>query len=473
MADHTFLYLFERIFATRGLTLTGTPLKGLQVLGILETRAIDFENVIILSMNEGVFPRKQYAKTMIPNNLRTGFGLPDFDSPEWTFAYSFYRLISRAKHVALFYDSRTDGVGQGEKSRYISQLQYLVPQLNISEHTLSTGSEAGERHQFSISKNPRIMDSLARYRKGGKKKLSASALKKYLECPFRFYLEYVRDMHNDDEIVESLTAAEIGTIVHNSIQSLYEAHKLKKINAALIDSWLDEGNTAIHDAVVEQIRQVHYKSLKTTDFDSFTTELKIAATNIEILVRSNLEAERNSYCKTDFIFIENEYKVNTIEENISWKLSDTLDLNFYMSIDRVDEIAPNVRRFIDFKTGVEETSISDLNNIFTSYKNEKSGIFQLLLYCEAYMSLRNSNVDIQPVLHPLRKLVSSPKINFISVGKTKDLKYSQIRDTFRPLLIDMLERIFDDTTPFVQCEDTSACKYCPFLPLCGRSIKKY
>ncbi len=89
------------------------------------------------------------------------------------------------------------------------------------------------------------------------------------------------------------------------------------------------------------------------------------------------------------------------------------------------------------------------------------------------MSLRNSNVDIQPVLHPLRKLVSSPKINFISVGKTKDLKYSQIRDTFRPLLIDMLERIFDDTTPFVQCEDTSACKYCPFLPLCGRSIKKY
>ena len=207
--------------------------------------------------------------------------------------------------------------------------------------------------------------------------------------------------------------------------SLYEAHKLKKINAALIDSWLDEGNTAIHDAVVEQIRQVHYKSLKTTDFDSFTTELKIAATNIEILVGSNLEAERNSYCETDFIFIENEYKVNTIEENISWKLSDTLDLNFYMSIDRVDEIAPNVRRFIDFKTGVEETSISDLNNIFTSYKNEKSGIFQLLLYCEAYMSLRNSNVDIQPVLHPLRKLVSSPKINFISVGKTKDLKYSR------------------------------------------------
>lgn len=473
MADHTFLYLFERIFATRGLTLTGTPLKGMQVLGILETRAIDFENVIILSMNEGVFPRKQYAKTMIPNNLRTGFGLPDFDSPEWTFAYSFYRLISRAKHVALFYDSRTDGVGQGEKSRYISQLQYLVPQLNISEHTLSTGSEAGERHQFSISKNPRIMDSLARYRKGGKKKLSASALKKYLECPFRFYLEYVRDMHNDDEIVESLTAAEIGTIVHNSIQSLYEDHKLKKINAALIDSWLDEGNSAIHDAVVEQIRQVHSKSLKTTDFDSFTTELKIAATNIEILVRSNLEAERNSYCETDFIFIENEYKVNTIEENISWKLSDTLDLNFYMSIDRVDEIAPNVRRFIDFKTGVEETSISDLNNIFTSYKNEKGGIFQLLLYCEAYMSLRNSNVDIQPVLHPLRKLVSSPKINFISVGKTKGLKYSQIRDTFRPLLIDMLERIFDDTTPFVQCEDTSACKYCPFLPLCGRSIKKY
>ncbi|MDE6527329.1 MAG: hypothetical protein K2L75_08740, partial [Muribaculaceae bacterium] len=137
MTDRTFMHLFERIFSSRGLTVNGTPLVGLQMLGVLETRALDFDNVIILSMNERVFPRKQYSKTMIPAALRSAFGLPDFESLEWTYAYCFYRLVARAKRVALFYDSRPEGQGNGEMSRYISQLRYLMPAVNVSIDSLS------------------------------------------------------------------------------------------------------------------------------------------------------------------------------------------------------------------------------------------------------------------------------------------------------------------------------------------------
>lgn len=476
MSDHTFLHLFERIFTTRGLTLTGTPLQGLQILGVLETRALDFDNVIILSMNEGAFPRKQYSKTMIPSNLRRGYGLPDFDSTEWTYAYSFYRLISRAKRVALYYDSRSDGAGQGEKSRYISQLENLVPGIKISYYTLTTGAEAGDIHQFSVPKTYDVMAALSQYRGGGKKKFSASALKKYLECPFRFYLEYVRDMRDDDELTEGLSAAEIGTIVHNSIQSLYEGRSGQPIDAPLIDSWLDPANTVITDTVAEQIRKVHFTGNKVITTSDFTPEFQIAAKNLEVLIRSNLEAEREAYCNgRSFIFIENEYKVNTLEDGTVWTLEPGLEINFYMAIDRVDQIEPGLLRFIDFKTGTEDTTIENLANIFTNYNHKKSGIFQLLLYCEAYLSLCNNGTvtDIQPILHPLRQLAAATPIKPMSVEKEPLLSYLSKRDTFRPLLINLIKEIFNPEVPFVQCSKTDSCKYCPFLSLCARNVKKY
>lgn len=473
MADHTFLHLFERIFTTRGLTLTGTPLQGLQVLGVLETRALDFDNVIILSMNEGVFPRKQYAKTMIPGTLRSGYGLPDFDSAEWTYTYSFYRLLSRAKRVALFYDSRSDGVGQGERSRYISQLEYLVPGIKIERNTLTTGAEAGDSHEFAVVKDSRVMEALSRYRAGGRKKLSASALKKYLECPFRFYLEYVRDMRDNDELTEGLSAAEIGTIVHNSIQSLYEGRSGQPIDAPLIDSWLDPSNTVISDTVTAQIGQVHFSGGKAATYDEFSPEFKIAATNLEILVRSNLEAEREAYCRPSFTFIENEYKVDTPAEKTVWELAPGLGINFYMSVDRVDEIAPGMLRFIDFKSGNDETSLDNIESLFTNYKHKKGGIFQLLLYCEAYMSLRDGETDIQPLLHPLRQLAAATPIKPLSINKKPLTSYRSVRDTFRPLLVKLIDELFNPDTPFVQCSDTSSCEYCPFLSLCARNVKKY
>ncbi len=470
MTDHTFLHLFERIFTTRGLSLTGTPLKGLQVLGVLETRGLDFDNVIVLSMNESVFPRKQYTRTMIPNSLRSGYGLPDFDSPEWSYAYSFYRLISRAKRVALFYDSRTDGLGMGEKSRYISQIEYLVPALKMSQQTLLIGAAAGDRKQFDITKTEAVTEALDGYRPGGDKRLSASALKTYLECPFRFYLMYVRNMRDNDELTDSLTAAEIGTIVHGSIQSFFETYKRGDIDAGVMTSWL-EGDK-VGETVAEQIRLVHFGGRKAPHTHEFTPDIKIGASNIEIYVRSNIEAELAAYCRPAFRFIANEFQVNTLKEGTVWHIADGIDINFYMSIDRVDEIAPGYLRFIDFKTGGDKTRATSVDAIFDKYDHSLGGIFQLLLYCEAYMCLRDNSVDIQPMLHPLRELAASAPLAPLTIERSPLTHYSAVRDKFRQRLSALIEEIFDTTKAFTQCEDTDNCRYCPFITLCGRNIKE-
>lgn len=472
MADHTFLHLFERVFSNRGLTLTGTPLQGLQVLGVLETRGLDFDNVIILSMNEGMLPRKQYTRTMIPNNLRSGFGLADFDSPEWSYAYSFYRLVSRARRVALFYDSRVEGIGLGEKSRYIPQLEYLVPDIKIKNLTLVTGAKAGDRSQFEIQKSPEILRILEGYRLGGKKRLSASALKTYLECPFCFYLKYVRDMRDSDELKEGLSASEIGTIVHGAIQRFYESHPDGIIDASTIGSWLEGKELSVRDAVVELMRKVHYKGASAPDYEDFTAEMRINTRNIEELVRCNLEAEREAYCKPSFRFIANEYEVNTIKENGVWHLADGLDVNFYMSIDRVDEIAPGYLRFVDFKTGNDEIKVGSIDSLFDKYEHSNGGIFQLLLYSEAYLSLRDDKADIQPVLHPLRSIASGTPIQPLTINRQPLPGYKAVREEFRTRLVDMISGIFDPSRPFTQCEDSDKCTFCPFVTLCSRTVKK-
>ncbi len=469
MAESTFLNLFERMFNTRGLTVNGTPLAGLQLLGVLETRALDFENIVILSMNERVFPRKQYTRTMIPNTLRAGFGLPDFESLEWTYAYCFYRLLARARRVHLLYDSRTDGLSSGEKSRYISQMLYLMPGLKVSLNSVNYISEPDNKRCVEVNKSPEVMKQLAAFRGGGKLRLSASALKTYKKCPLRFYLEYVRRMRGSDDLVDYISAAEFGTIVHNTVQSLYEGLDVKLINASVLDAWLDPGNPAVDNAAREQIIKERYPKAD-PDRLTLSAEAQLACDLVAKIARDNLLAERNLYCANgnDFTFVENEAKKEGV-----WHIDDDLDVNFYMSIDRVDRIDGSAFRFIDFKTGDDEFIAADVNGLFNRESHKKDGVFQLFTYCEAYLALTGREVRLQPVLHPMRKLSAGDALSPIRIGGKVVEDYADYREEFRPLLHAFIKEIFDPEVPFTQCAKAENCTFCPFLALCGRNPQKF
>ena len=163
MNENTFFYLVGRTVSSVAIAFEGEPLHGLQIMGVLETRCLDFDNVIILSMNERVFPRKHYSRSFIPANLRRGFGMATVEFQDCMYAYYFYRLISRAKRVTLLYDARRQSIGSGEYSRYIEQLRILYPKAPVSHKVLDFSINAPGDLKIEVEKNDRIMERITRY----------------------------------------------------------------------------------------------------------------------------------------------------------------------------------------------------------------------------------------------------------------------------------------------------------------------
>ena len=204
---YTILANLNYSFNSTKVAFEGEPLGGLQVMGILETRCLDFKNLVIMSMNERVFPRKHFTKSFIPQRLRRAFGMSTIEHQESMYAYYFYRMISRAENVFLLYDSRTQSLGSGEKSRFISQLDTLFnhycrvntvfPKLEIT---------APNKNPIVVRKDERIMQLINAFatqaplndapanQESKIKYLSAHSINTYIDCPLRFYLRYVEGL---------------------------------------------------------------------------------------------------------------------------------------------------------------------------------------------------------------------------------------------------------------------------------------
>ena len=464
MTDSTFLRMFERMLNHAGLPVNGSPLRGLQVLGVLETRALDFDNVAILSMNERIFPRRQYTRTMIPNSLRHAYGLPDFENLEWTYAYCFYRLIARAKRVALFYDARSGGVGGSEMSRYITQIQYLVPDMDVVFHNLGMDACGTGARDISIEKTPEVLAQLDRFRAGGPLRLSASALNTYRRCPLQFYLQYVRGMRGDDELVDYLSASDYGTLVHNLIQQLFEDMKGRLIDATAIESLIDSRNRTIDDKALAMVVERRYRRYG-SDESSLPAEARLAAEMIAAIARSDLRAEAEAYCNNGraFTFVDAEMEVAQ-----PWQVSPSLCVNWKMSIDRVDRTDRGLR-FIDFKTGNQDVSAADINSVL-KYSHRKEGMFQVFTYCQTYLDIVDSQADIEPVIHPVRELSQALGIKPMKV-KTEITSYGgEFAHEFAQGLRGIVESIFDPAVKFGQCCDAADCRFCSFLSVCGRTV---
>lgn len=466
MSERTFLHLFERVFNSRGLSVNGAPLRGLQILGVLETRALDFRNVVVESMNERIFPRKQYTRTMIPNNLRLGYGLPDFESLEWTYAYCFYRLISRASEAVLLYDSRADGLGGGEMSRYISQMRYLMPSVKMEFKNISYGAESSGDRTIVVDKDETVLRYLDEFRAGGRLKLSASAIKDFLNCPLSFYLKYVRNMRGSDEIVDYISAAQYGSAVHGTIQTLYERHRGQMIDRRVLNLYTDaESPEVLHSARVNVIAQ-RYPKLVGRDDVTLPAEGEIAVEIVARIVAASFRAEVEAYPQP-YEFIANEMR---LPAGSVWKINDKLSVNFKMSVDRVDRLDAHTLRFVDFKTGAEKTDVKDFDLLFVpSASHDVSGFRQLLVYSEAYRAIVDASTDIVPVLYPLRDIAKGDPITLLKCGAEIE-SYAKIADLVRPKIHAMIERIFDPAEPFVQCTNAQQCKFCPFTRLCGRVV---
>lgn len=404
-------------------------------------------------------------RTMIPNNLRVGYGMSTIDRQDALYTYYFYRLLSRAKRVKLIYDSRTGSFGAGEASRYIAQLNHIAPKGMIKNKSLYLPSDFNSPMAISVTKDGKVLGQLKRFMPGGNGFLSASALKEYKRCRLRFYLRYVCNLRGEDEINDYISPSVYGTIVHKIVEKLYSRYEGQEINSGIIDSFLKD-NDSLDMIIAETVHQLYYKGDSYDPKDQMPAEGAVTCSVIGVYVRKMLEIEKEDSLKSPFKFIKGEMAVKSPP---AWKISDDLSVNFKMSIDRVDRLNDGRLRFIDYKTGADKVRPCKIENLFKREQHEDDAVFQLMTYCLAYNDMEGSTEGIKPVVYPFRIMAATGAIPEITIDGIKINDYREIEAEFRSRLFEMISEIFSPDSEFDQAENAESCVFCPFTDLCGRT----
>ncbi len=461
MTVNTFFRLLSKMTASISIPFRGEPLSGLQIMGVLETRALDFDNLIILSMNEGIFPVKKIAPSFIPYNLRKGFGMATTEHQDSIYAYYFYRMISRAKRVFLLYDNRVDGLKSGEVSRYIYQLKYHY-RYPIKEIQVNCNISTFIPPHISIDKRKHgIEQKLTSFLEGGENRLSATAINRYLNCPLQFYLQYVERIKQPDEVAESVDSSSFGSIYHGIMQDIYNRIKGEKKEGILVTA--DILNAILKDKKLltqlleKRFAEIYYKNKHTprplTGYDYLTGEIILK------LVRKTLEKDKEL---TPFTYIESECDVLG---NV--QLSDNRTVQLKGFIDRVDQLNERIR-IVDYKTGGDKLNFASVDELFDREKKERrKAILQLLLYCKLYKEETGTTLPLQPSIYIIRNLFNKFE-PFVKYNKDPLYDYARVEEEFNQLLTQCLDEIFDLDRPFDQTPEEEHCQYCDFKVLCKR-----
>jgi CRISPR/Cas system-associated exonuclease Cas4 (RecB family) len=438
----------------------GEPLEGLQIMGILETRTLDFKNLIILSMNDGIMPKISSSGSFIPYNLRRVFGLPTIEEQNAMYAYYFYRLLQRAENVVFVYDSGAAGLFSGEKSRYLYQLQLESP-FNITETNMVFSVENIAIQPVSIVKDENVMSRLIDYL-NGKKRLSPSAIDKYLTCPLQFYFRYSAGLDEPDEISEEVDAMIFGLLFHDAMENIYKPFVDKTVDYEIITK-LIQSPVLISDTIINSFRNIYFKGMKAEEKVSLTGRNWLIFEIVKKYVNKLLEVDLQ---RTPFEIVGLEKKVETtisIDESKN-------NVLIGGTIDRIDRVAGKLYIF-DYKTGKVDLSFPMLISLFDKEnKSRNKAAFQTLVY--SYILHKNlpEVSTINPGIYSLRAIFEDdfdPSLRCKEIGN-QSVEFIAILDQFELLFGDLLKEIFDLTIPFSQTTNEDHCKYCSYKQICRK-----
>lgn len=515
----TLAQMMHKLASNETVNFEGLPLMGVQIMGVLETRALDFENVIILSMNEKVYPKKLFRKSLIPYELRQGYKITTPDVQESIFAYYFYRLLTRAKRVFFVYDSRS-GEGKSEMSRYLYQIKNIFSKTfgnKLSEIQYTFDISQPKERLFEIpkindtdkgkivQKDDAILQQLRKYTTqpvdGNGQCLSASAINKYIACPLEFFLEYVSDFREENEALTYVDDAMYGTILHEAFQNFYKYYKRHKdIDIFNKDVLSNIDEKFIEHSLVASFKTNYYAVSNISDPLSLTIEKDIPP---EMQMLADIMKSfmiRAFKCEIDYLdkneikeyrYIASEYKFEH-----PFKIDDSTAINIKGFIDRIDEVTFNdgtkTIRIVDYKTGSDKTEFAGIESLFVSKDNPKA-IFQLFLYSTIFPDLIKSNkieglenyknLRIIPLIYKIRTLAVAP-IDYLKIKNgtkyidvtdfltTKDPNTSiTLEDSFTDAFKSKMQELYDATVPFTQTSDSNHCDYCRFASICGKENK--
>ena len=464
----TFTRLLDQLLGPMSIPFNGEPLKGLQIMGPLETRSLDFKHLLILSCNEGMFPRRSVSSSFIPPELRKGFGLPTYEFQDAIWAYYFYRMIQRAESVTLVYDSRTEGLKNGEESRFIKQLEY---HYNLHVRRSFVKAEAKLHDQ-----SPDIPKTEEDIRKLADVTLSASSLKNYLDCPAMFYFSKVAGLEEETEVAEDLDSGMLGDVYHSTMQALYMGEgamdpsydmadrkrnacfpgALKEITKEYVESWLKRKGDIkrrVRSLILAQLHKLEVSGR------NLVLENVIVQYVLKTLQRDKELMEKLGVTSFRIIGLEN-------------MLTARIDgFNFVGYIDRMDSFLPGEIRIVDYKTGKVEDKDVNINDsnaasvveaLFGGDNQKRPRIaFQLFLYdilASRDPALRGK-VLVNSIYQPAR----------LFTEEVKNVPVSRVfNEAMETRLHDLLSEIKDIETGWRRTSDVKTCSWCDFKMICGR-----
>lgn len=447
LSDAVFLSLLRKHLKHERISYEGEPLLGIQIMGILESRSLDFENVLILSVGEENFPSKSMGSSFIPSNLRHGYGLPTSGYHQAMYAYYFYRLLQRAKRIDISYVSMNSELSSGEPSRYIHQLRY-AKEHDIREVELSINLTTSDVGDATVAKEGRVLDYINGL-KSGKRSLSASSFQDYIECPMRFYYSSIERVRDEDEREKELDAIESGNVLHYALKFIYEP--LKGLpNSEVISRLKSLSQADIANITDKELQNI----LGNSEFNSAVNyNRKTIIHYISTIVSYDM-------ARTDGFVVEG------VEESIKGDIVvDGHSLRFIGSIDRVDRLPSGVHRIIDYKSGKGSVAPSLFSLFDTGESKNNKPITQSLIYSLLYGD--RHGVEVIPSLYHVREMNKrdySPLLKIKSLGDI--LRFSDVRVEFEGELKAKLAELIDIDIPFYRCGEESKCKYCDFKDLC-------
>jgi hypothetical protein len=455
--------LLRKVLGGLRVPFEGEPLSGLQLMGILETRLLDFKHVILLSMNEEVMPSAHTSPSNIPYSLRLAFRMPAREDMDAIYAYYFYRLLQRAEKVDLLFNSGSEGMRTGEMSRYLYQLIYSQ-ELTVIRPGLEV--QAREIQPIVVLHTGESDRKLERYLSDmeGERFLSPSALNTYIDCSLKFYLRYIAGIGEPDEIREEIDAAGFGTVVHDTLNILYSEIAEKngrQITRQALNALIQ---SAKHEEVLKDIfMKHHFKGWKRAELEGRNIIIfRVMLRYLEKIIRTDMEI-----APFELVSAENTYQ-RSIQVEVDQKL---IEIRMGGKIDRIDRVN-GLLRVIDYKTGQTSQSFSTLEKLFDgSYGNRNGAVMQTLFYAwlvgEDYKGR-----EVMPGLYAMRGLFGEqfdPALNMTSLKKEGRIaSFSPLEEQFIGLLKEVLQRLFDPAVPFVQRENDTRCTYCDFASLCQR-----
>ena len=461
--------LLNQLLGSVSVPFKGEPLKGLQIMGPLETRALDFKDLVIMSANEGTFPRRSVSSSFIPPELRKGFDLPTYEYQDAVWAYYFYRMISRAEKVWMLVDSRTEGLKSGEESRYIKQLEYHfglpVKRFVVKYDGMKTAQ---------LTDIVKTEDDVAAIKE---KALSATTIQNYLACPAKFYYSTVKGLRPEDDVAESLDYGMFGTIYHELMRSIYTSEeamspdfyfknnepdsglkgkRLQTVSREYIESWISRKSE-----IRAKVKALIMKEMNVMEVSG--RNLVVADVIVKYVMKT-LRRDLDQLVQKDapcFVMLGQEVKVQ----------GEMFGQRFKGYVDRLDSLVDGEVRVVDYKTGkvlendenITDDNAEDIADMIFDPSCKERPKIALQFFIYDMLLKGNPLVDgmkISNSVYSTAHLFTDPPVTVPLNRKFYDAMTGHMEG--------LLAQMYDTSIPFRRSDDDAVCEYCDFKMICGR-----